>query len=137
MTRILFCDDSRAFTVLESASPAEELAAAINAGRCRLAFPPGNGPWWATLQGDLVVVTPGYAPLPPAAAGGLIPRMTHRQRQVLAMLAGGKTQKEIAVWLGIDARTVSNHVQRLNRKFEVSTSQQLVGRAVGLGVISG
>ena len=135
MTRILFCDENRAFTVLEDPKPADELAAAINAGRCRLAFPPGNGPWWATLQGDLVIVTPGYALSP--VTGGRAPVLTLRQRQVLAMLAEGKTQKEIASRLGIDVRTVSNHTHRLIDKFQVATSEQLVGRAVGMGVVSG
>jgi DNA-binding CsgD family transcriptional regulator len=134
MTRILFCDENRAFTVLENPRPADELAAAINAGRWRLAFPPGNGPWWATLQGDLVIVTPGFAA--PPAVGGRMPVMTLRQRQVLALLAAGKTPKEIAAGLGISARTVSSHTQKLLDKFQVSTSAQLVGRAVGLGVIS-
>jgi DNA-binding CsgD family transcriptional regulator len=134
MTRLLFCGEDQAFTLLEDPAPAGELAAAINAGRCRLAFPPGNGPWQATCQGSLVIVTPLGPPIEPLAA--ILPSPSPRQRQVLQLLAEGQPPKEIAFYLRVSMRTVTNHIRGLMVKLQAQTSQQLVARAVALGLYS-
>lgn len=45
--------------------------------------------------------------------------ITHRQREVLQMLVAGRSNKEIALPLGIEERTVKAHVASLMRKIGV------------------
>ncbi len=129
MTRILFCSEGKAFTFLEDAASPSDLVKAINSGRCRLAFPPGNGPWWATRQGDLVIVTAGVPPMVEE-----VPHLSPRLRQVLLFLVEGLATKEIALRLELSPRTVNHYVVELQHLLQARTSHQLVGRAVALGL---
>lgn len=56
------------------------------------------------------------APLPP------------RQRQVLLLLLGGQSRKQIAHKLGISEHTVTDHLKALHRRFNVSSRSQLLSR---------
>lgn len=58
---------------------------------------------------------------PPLAA---IERLTPRERDVLSALAGGGTNKEIAIALGITPGTVKTHVERLIGKLGVRDRTQ-------------
>jgi DNA-binding CsgD family transcriptional regulator len=51
----------------------------------------------------------------------LHPDLTRREAEVLALLAEGKTNREIGVELGISAHTVKNHLERVYAKLEVTT----------------
>ena len=53
-------------------------------------------------------------------------RLTPRERQVLNLLVGGKTSKEIATSLGLSVRTVEGHRARIYLKTDVSSVAQLV-----------
>lgn len=53
------------------------------------------------------------------------PAFTPRERQVLQLLHGGRSNREIAVALGIDYGTVKAHVGRLMRKVGVSNRTAL------------
>lgn len=74
---------------------------------------------------------PGGIPLPETAFG-----LSRRQQQVLELLSEGLALKEIALRIGISRRMVNYHTQLLLEKLQVQSTGQLVGRAVGLGVIS-
>ncbi|HSO06575.1 MAG TPA: helix-turn-helix transcriptional regulator [Pelomicrobium sp.] len=58
--------------------------------------------------------------------------VTAREREVLTWLAAGKTDREIAEILGISARTVQKHLERLYVKLGVETRTAAVMRALAL-----
>ena len=61
-----------------------------------------------------------------AARERQLARLTPRERQVLHLLVGGKTSKEIATGLGLSVRTVQGYRARIYLKTEVSSVAQLV-----------
>jgi DNA-binding NarL/FixJ family response regulator len=63
--------------------------------------------------------------------------LTRRQREILQLLAAGKTAKEIGVILGISARTVESHKYELMEALGVERSAELVQYAVKHGLIKG
>lgn len=68
---------------------------------------------------------PAAAAAPPAAA-----RLTPREREVLQLLAEGRSTKEIAAVLGISGKTVETHRANLMRTLGLSTIADLVRFAV-------
>lgn len=62
------------------------------------------------------------------------PELSLRELQVLQALADGLRQKEIALRLGIQPRTVRDYLAGLRRKLGARTTQQLTGRAAALGL---
>lgn len=53
-------------------------------------------------------------------------RLTERERQVLQMIVDGKSNKEIAVDLGISPKTVSVHRTNVMAKLDVQTTVELI-----------
>ena len=74
-------------------------------------------------------------PDPPANGGAANgqsssgPRLTEREQQILARLAHGAQQKEIAEQLSISPKTVATHIQNLLRKLDTHSRAELVARA--------
>ncbi|MEP7364338.1 MAG: response regulator transcription factor [Acidobacteriota bacterium] len=60
--------------------------------------------------------------------------LTVRQREVLQLLAEGKSAKEIGALLGISARTVETHKYKMMDDLGVKTSAELVQYAVKTGL---
>ena len=58
---------------------------------------------------------------------------TDRQREVLQLLAKGRTMKEIAAELGITPRTVAFHKYEMMHRLSVSTTAELIGLAIQAG----
>jgi DNA-binding CsgD family transcriptional regulator len=56
--------------------------------------------------------------------------VTPRQREVLQLLAEGKTSKEVAVALNISVKTAETHRVNIMRKLEVHSVVELVRYAV-------
>jgi DNA-binding CsgD family transcriptional regulator len=74
------------------------------------------------------------APVPgpgPEADGDLTPR----EREVLALLAEGKSNAAIAEELFISQRTVTTHLSRLYAKLDVSTRTEAIALAVRMGLV--
>lgn len=65
------------------------------------------------LAGDLAHAIIGERPL------GTV-QLSPRERQVLTLIAGGLSNAEIAVQLGISVRTVATHVEHLLNKLDVA-----------------
>jgi two-component system, NarL family, response regulator DevR len=61
--------------------------------------------------------------------------LTHREREILALLSEGLTMQQIGRRLTISPRTVETHVAKLYRKLSVRTRVQAVARAASLGLI--
>ena len=83
------------------------------------------------VSGDLVstLVTMG----PQELAKG--PRLTVRQREVLQLMAEGKSMKEVAALLGISPRTAESHKYETMRQLGVDTTAQLIRYAVNIKLV--
>jgi DNA-binding CsgD family transcriptional regulator len=68
----------------------------------------------------LAVDAPGDEPLPPEAAAEYAV-LSPREREVLALLAEGRSNQQIAAALFVSPRTVSNHVASILAKLDVPT----------------
>jgi DNA-binding NarL/FixJ family response regulator len=62
--------------------------------------------------------------------------LTHRQREVLQMLAEGRSMKDIAYTLHITHRTVRFHKGRIMEELAITTNSELVKYAMKHGIIS-
>jgi DNA-binding NarL/FixJ family response regulator len=62
--------------------------------------------------------------------------LTVRQREVLQLLAEGKSMKEVAAILDLTPRTVAFHKYRMMEQLRVKTSAELVRFAVQRGVVA-
>jgi DNA-binding NarL/FixJ family response regulator len=62
--------------------------------------------------------------------------LTNREREVLQLLAEGKTMKEAAAVLGVSAKTVEFHKYNIFKKLELGTSADLVRYAVRHGLVA-
>ena len=71
-------------------------------------------------------------PPPPATPGSdpELDQLTAREREVLQHLARGYMYKEIALQLGISAKTVEAHVSAVLRKLQLSNRHELSRWAV-------
>jgi DNA-binding CsgD family transcriptional regulator len=63
-------------------------------------------------------------------------QLTFRQREILELVAGGQTTKQIAGLLGISIKTVEAHRLRLMRRLEVANIPGLVRFAIRTGLVS-
>lgn len=61
--------------------------------------------------------------------------LTNRERQILNLIIGGQSNKEIAVHLGISAKTVDRHRTNLMQKLGVHSVAQLIAYALREGLI--
>lgn len=62
--------------------------------------------------------------------------LTKRERQVLALVAAGKTSKQMAAELGLSPRTVDHHRASLLRKLGLKNSVDLVNFAIRNGYVT-
>ena len=72
---------------------------------------------------------------PPAAASEPFPDLTPREREVLDLIAAGKSNTAIAGRLGLAGKTVGNHISAIFAKLQVATRAEAIIRAreAGLG----
>ena len=99
---------------------------------------------------DLVVaiseVFKGTTYLSPGVSGALVeaylgktdfpqPPLTSRQRQVLQLVAEGKTTKEVASLLGVSVKTAESHRASLMEKLSIHEIAGLVRYAIRIGLI--
>jgi len=57
-------------------------------------------------------------------------RLTSREREIVQLLAEGKSSKEVAVALGISAKTAETHRANIMRKLEIHSVSEVVRYAV-------
>jgi DNA-binding NarL/FixJ family response regulator len=76
----------------------------------------------------------GAAKLPPLAER-TDEILSAREREVLVLLAEGRTNREIASTLSVTLATVKSHLVRIYAKLEASTRNEALGRAVSLGLL--
>jgi DNA-binding NarL/FixJ family response regulator len=61
--------------------------------------------------------------------------LTPRQREVLQLIAEGRTMKEVASFLGISRRTAESHKYQMRRELGVQTTAELIRYAVQVGLV--
>jgi DNA-binding NarL/FixJ family response regulator len=66
----------------------------------------------------------------PHLRASLRSRLTSREREIVQLLAEGKSSKEVAVALGISVKTAETHRANIMRKLEVHSVSELVRYAV-------
>jgi DNA-binding NarL/FixJ family response regulator len=69
----------------------------------------------------------------PVSIGG--PLLSLRERQVLQLIAEGKTTKQIATLLGVSAKTVESHRGKLMRKLDIHEVASLARYAIRHGLV--
>ena len=104
-------------------TPAELLAGVLAAAAGLVALPPDLLGRLTEEEGE---------PLPPPTEVALTPR----ERDVLALLAGGLSNKRVARELGVSESTVKFHVQAVYSKLGVQSRAGAVTRGVQLGLLS-
>ena len=65
----------------------------------------------------------------------IFPELTEREREVLALIARGYSNPQIAAHLVLSAKTVRNHISNIFNKLQVADRAQAIVRAreAGLG----
>jgi DNA-binding NarL/FixJ family response regulator len=63
-------------------------------------------------------------------------KLTPRQREVLQLIAEGRTMKEIAGILNISARTAESHKYEMMQTLGIQTTAELIQRAIKLGLVT-
>jgi DNA-binding NarL/FixJ family response regulator len=71
----------------------------------------------------------------PEHSGDPVASLTPRQREVLQLLAEGRSAKEIASGLGISARTVEFHKYQIMETLDLHTNAELIHFAIKHGLV--
>jgi len=129
MTRVLIFREPDSFGVMDVNALPEQIVRAINGGRWETYLPEERGPLFVRQQGEVVVVTHS-APLPAVE----LPKLSRREHEVLVLLGEGLTTAQIALKLGLRPRTIRGYVARMKARLDANNIQQLVARAVALGL---
>ncbi len=69
------------------------------------------------------------------ASDGDSVKLTTRERQVLAMIAEGQSNKEMASKLGVGVRTVETHRERMMAKLDIHSVAGLTKYAITNGIV--
>lgn len=88
------------------------------------------------LLDSLIAVYQGHTCFPADHSESVIEELTGMEKNILQLLSCGKKRKEIARELYISERTLSNHLQHIYDKLDVSSSVEAVTKAFQMGYIS-
>jgi DNA-binding NarL/FixJ family response regulator len=81
-----------------------------------------------SIAGTVVRAYLGKTALPPEP-------LTSRERQVLQLIAEGKSTKEVAVLLGLSVKTAESHRSRIMEKLDIHETASLVRYAIRRGLV--
>lgn len=70
----------------------------------------------------------------PAAGRAAFPELTEREREVLALLAQGLTNRAVAERMGLSLKTARNHVSNVLSKLQVADRAEAINRARAAGL---
>ncbi|MFN8034905.1 MAG: response regulator transcription factor [Acidimicrobiia bacterium] len=113
--------------LLRSAHPDELCTAVDRLGRGERVVAPSLLP---LLLGS---VGSGAEPAAPPAGGELT--LTKREREVLVLLAQGRSNRELASAMYVTLATVKTHLAHIYGKLDASNRNEAIGRAIALGLI--
>jgi ATP/maltotriose-dependent transcriptional regulator MalT len=131
---------TRVAVVAESEDVRAALAAALRASP---AFEVVDaGAVVADVAGDIELVVVAREPREGSRLRGALdhaaasaPVLTRREREILALLADGFGNKQVAARLGISTNTVKTHLEQLFDKLDVSTRTEAVTAAARMGLL--
>jgi DNA-binding CsgD family transcriptional regulator len=129
---------TRIAVVAESEEMRAALAAALRASPAFEVVAVGESVNDVSGAADLVVVARerGSVSRQSMSADTLsAPVLTPRERDILALLADGLGNKQIAARLGISTNTVKTHLELLFDKLEVSSRTEAVATAARMGLL--
>jgi len=92
----------------------------------------GEGYFSPAVARQLTAVLRGEVPVEEESP---IARLTSREKEVLVLVAGGKTSRVIAEELGISPRTVESHRESMMRKLDIRSVASLTRLAVEEGLL--
>jgi len=95
---------------------AEPVISAVRAGATGVLTAPGNA----------------FAPV----VGGSVQHLTAREIEVITLVAGGHSNKEIGARMSLSTLTVKNHLARIGRKLRAGERAQIVALACRAGIIT-
>lgn len=102
----------------------EEIIRAVHAvGRGEAIFGP-----------DIATRVLGFFNSAPATSDPIFPELTSREREVLALIADGRSNSVIAATLSLSPKTVRNHVSSIFTKLHVADRAQAIVRARNAGL---
>ena len=122
LVRYLLGLGARAVTI--RTAEADELGAAIDAARSGVQF----------VAPSLHSALSGALRLPPLSEQTEAV-LSGREREVLVLLAEGRSNREIAGALSVTLATVKTHLVRIYGKLEANNRSEALGRAVALGLL--
>ena len=128
MTRLLFIPNPHTLLWLDQAETPGELVNAVIRGEWKPPAPYTHltGKLAAYWQEDLVIAT--AVPLKSNPVEPL-PRLNRRSREILTALLDGLTTRQIALRLGVQPRTIYNHIAQLKLQLGAGTRAELAGKA--------
>ncbi len=88
------------------------------------------------LMAALIHVSRGSTCFPSENRDIIIEDLTSMEKKVLQLICSGKKRKDIADELYMSERTLSNHLQHIFEKLDVSSAVEAVTKAIQLGYIS-
>ena len=94
----------------------------------------GGGAWLDPGVTAQVLATYRSAPVATASGGAELAALTAREREVLALIGSGKTNKEIASALFLAEGTIKNHITNVFTKLGVTDRTQAALKARDLGL---
>ena len=136
-TRVLvvtmFEDDDSVFAAMRAGARGYLLKGANQAEMLRAIRAVGNG---EAIFGPAIAerVMRYFAAPRPAATSLVFPELTEREREILALIARGQGNQEIAERLYLSLKTVRNHVSNIFAKLQVADRAQAVLRAREAGL---
>jgi DNA-binding NarL/FixJ family response regulator len=71
----------------------------------------------------------------PSKRASILPDLTAREREIVQLLAEGKSTKEVAVTLGVSVKTAETHRSNLMRKLGLHCLSELVLYAVRNNIV--
>ena len=74
------------------------------------------------------------ASIEPASARSAFPELTEREREILALMAQGHSNDDVASSLGTSLKTVRNQVSSILSKLQVADREEAVARARAVGM---
>lgn len=134
----MFEDDQSVFAAMRAGARGYVLKGAKHDEMLRAIRAVGNGeaifsPSIATRMMSFFAT--GRREPPAVAADDVLNELTEREREVLALIASGNTNADIAEALTISVKTVRNHVSNVLNKLQVADRAQAALRARDAGLV--
>jgi DNA-binding NarL/FixJ family response regulator len=130
----MFEDDHSVFSAMRAGARGYVLKGASHAEMLRAIQAVGSGE--AIFSPAIAVrLIDFFASMRPALPPQVFPELSEREREILALIAQGHTNAEIAERLVLSPKTVRNHVTNILSKLQVADRTQAILRAreAGLG----